>query len=285
MLRNVERTAIYSPSSTHSLTLAPGLPSLSACFSGTPALSAVMGSPQFLTWCVNQSTTVVDRIEKLRTLHPSTNPDNPGRQLWHLETEILLRHYKLMRHALWFSEQTDEIADHVLTLMGFPADERGVSEFINLLMKHFSVAQDRVIAVALLDLMYILCLHKNATPNDRKTVAKLFKSFLCSVYSTSRRDLISLPPDVPRLIPIPGIPRPPKKGNWEVNYTLRCLYSLLKPRDAVKTMAEIVDALELFDTNVRGWGDSLEEHPVFRALNEATFTSVNKIINIQILNN
>ena len=274
MLRNVERTSIFSPSSSHALTLAPGLPSLSACFSGTPALSAVMGSPQFLTWCVGQSTAVAERIEKLRVLHPSTSSESPGRQLWHLETEILLRHYSIMRHALWFSEQTDEVASHVLALMGFPAGERGVTEFVKLLKRHFAAAQDRVVAMALLDLMYILCLHKDATPRDRKAVAKLFRSFLCGVYSTSRRELISLPPDVPRLVPIPNIPRPPKKGNWEVNYSLRCLYSLLTPNAAAKTMAEIVEALELFDTNIRGWGDSLEEHPVFRALNEATFTSV-----------
>ena len=278
MLRNVERTTIFSPSSAHALTLAPGLPSLSACFSGTPSLSAVLGSPQFLTWCVSQSSAVVDRIERLRVLHPSAaDSENPGRQLWRLETEILLRHYAIMRHALWFSEQSDELASHVLTLMGFTADGAGISAFVRLLKSHFSVAQDRVIAMTLLDLMYVLCLHKDATLRDRRCVAKLFRAFLCGVYSTSQRDLISLPPDVPRLVPIPNnILRPAKKGNWEVNYSLRCLYSLLTPVDAAKAMAEIVNALELFDTDIRGWGDSLEEHPVFRALNEATFVSVKK---------
>ena len=54
------------PKDGHALALAAGLPSLSAAFSGSPVISGILGSPQFLKWSVGQTTSLAERIDQIR---------------------------------------------------------------------------------------------------------------------------------------------------------------------------------------------------------------------------
>lgn len=66
LLKNVESHAVTLPKDGHALALAAGLPSLSAAFSGSPVISGILGSPQFLKWSVGQTTALAERIDQIR---------------------------------------------------------------------------------------------------------------------------------------------------------------------------------------------------------------------------
>jgi hypothetical protein len=194
-----------------------------------------------------------------------------------------------MRHALWFSAQTAELSHHVLAAMGFEPSESGIKSLVKALKRQLKASQDRGVAIALLDLLYVVSLNKETAPSELRTVARLFRDFLCTIHSMSgHKDPLGLPPDVPRVTPIPGVPRPPKLANhWPLQYALRCLFSLLVPRDALALVGEISEAICLFNPERRGWGKSgLEEHPVYATMSEHTipafFAEITFAVTVQI---
>ena len=66
LLKNVESHALTLPKDGHALALAAGLPSLSAAFSGSPVISGILGSPQFLKWSMSQTSVLAERVESIR---------------------------------------------------------------------------------------------------------------------------------------------------------------------------------------------------------------------------
>ena len=73
LLKNVESHAVVLPKDGHALALAAGLPSLSAAFSGSPVMCGILGSPQFLSWAMKQTTALSERVDTIRRTQTSVS--------------------------------------------------------------------------------------------------------------------------------------------------------------------------------------------------------------------